>query len=225
MSAPTSGRPDSGRLAGAALIAGAIGFIVTMSIHPTGIHLDASPADLANQAMMTRLAHGIALACLPLSLFGMAEYSRRSGLGRASSLAGFVFYAFACIAVMNAALMSGFVQADLIDRYAEADAAGRTAVPQLMSYTHRLNQAWAMVFSAGSAAAIGVWSLGLLAMGKRVLGGLGIAVSLGLIALLGFGGSDALSVHGYMLTALGQGAWMVGVGLLLWRGWVPEAQQ
>ena len=33
---------------------------------------------------------------------------------------------------------------------------------------------------------------------------------------------DALSVHGYMLTALGQGAWMVGVGLLLWRGWSPD---
>jgi hypothetical protein len=214
--------PTSGRLAGAALIAGAVGFIVTMSIHPSGVHLD-SAADLASQAMMTRLAHGIALVALPLSVFGMAEFSRRSGFGRAWALAGFVFYALACIAVMNAGLMSGFVQAELMDRYAGADAAARASIPPLMSYTHMLNQAWAMVFSAGSAAAIGIWSLGLQAMKReRVLGWLGVAVALGLVALLAFGGHDALSVHGYMLTALGQGAWMVGVGLLLWRGWNPE---
>lgn len=215
--------PVSGRISGVAVILGAVGFVVTMSIHPQGIHLDGPAADLAAQAVMTRLAHGIALAALPLSLFGMADFSRRTGFGRPSALAGLVFYAFACAAVMNAALMSGFVQASLMDAYAGADAAGRANLAQLMGYTHRLNQAWAMVFSAGSAAAIGIWSLGLLAMKReRVLGGLGAAVAIGLAALLAFGGSDALSVHGYMLTALGQGAWMIGIGLLLWRGWNPE---
>ncbi len=215
----------SGKISGVAVILGAVGFVVTMSIHPHGFDLDAPAAELAAQAMMTRLAHGIALAALPLSLFGMADFSRRTGFGRASALAGLVFYAFACAAVMSAALMSGFVQASLMDAYIEADAAGRASLPQLMHYTHDLNQAWAMVFSAGSAAAIGIWSLGFLAMKReRVLGWLGLAVAAGLGALLAFGGSDALSVHGYMLTALGQGAWMIGVGLLLWRGWEPPQQ-
>jgi hypothetical protein len=211
----------SGRLAGAALIAGAAGFIVTMSIHPHGVHLD-NAADLANQAMMTRLTHGVALASLPLGLYGLAEFSRRAGLGRASSLAGLVFYAFACAAVMNAALMSGFVQASLMDAYAGADAAERAAISRLMSFTFMFNQAWAMVFSAASAAAIGVWSLGFLARRQRALGWLGVAVAAGLGLLLGFGGRDALSVHGYLLTAIGQGAWMSGVGLLSWRGWSAE---
>ncbi len=218
--------PTSGRISGAATILGAVGFIVTMSIHPQGVHLDAPAADLAAQAMMTRLAHGIALTALPLGLFGMADFSRRTGLHRPSALAGLVFYAFACAAVTSAALMSGFVQGALIESYASADAAARAEIPRLIRYTHLLNQAWAMVFSAASAAAIGVWSLGFLAMKReRVLGWLGVAVAAGLGALLAFGGSDALSVHGYMLTALGQAAWMIGVGLLLWRGWNPEPPQ
>ncbi len=213
----------SGRISGAAVILGAAGFIVTMTIHPQGIHLDGPASELAAQAMMTRLAHGIALTALPLSLFGMADFSRRNGFGRPSALAGLVFYAFACAAVTNAALMSGFVQASLMEAYTGADAAGRANLAQLMSYTHKLNQAWAMVFSAASAAAIGIWSLGFMAMKReRVLGWLGLVVAAGLGALLAFGGSDALSVHGYMLTALGQGAWMIGIGLLLWRGWEPE---
>ena len=214
----------SGRIAGAALILGAVGFIITMSIHPTGIHLAASAAALAEQAALTRLAHGIALTALPLTLFGLVEFSRRMGFSRPAATAGLVFFTFAVMAVMNAALMSGFVQASLMDAYADADAATRAALPLQMSYTHRLNQAWAMVFSAGSAAGILIWSLGLTAFrGQRVLAGLGMAVALGLLALLVFGGSDALSVHGYMLTALGQGAWMVGIGLMLWRGWTAEA--
>jgi len=215
--------PTSGRLAGAALIAGAVGFIVTMSIHPHGIHLDASAADLAAQAFMTRLAHAIALAALPMTLFGLADFSRRMGFARPAATAGLVFFAFACAAVMNAALMSGFVQASLMDSYAGADAAQRAALPQLMTYTHMLNQAWAMVYSAASAAGILFWSLGLMRLkGARVLAWLGVAVAVGEAALMAFGGSDALSVHGYMLMALGEGAWLIGVGLMLWRGWNPD---
>ncbi|MBX7248299.1 MAG: hypothetical protein K1X35_04530 [Caulobacteraceae bacterium] len=211
--------PD--RLAAAALLLGGAGFIVTMSIHPTGVHLG-SPADLAAQAFLTRLAHGIALVALPLTLFGLAAFSRRMGLRRPSALAGLVFFAVAVASVMNAALMSGFVQASLMDAYVGASPAERALLPRLMDYTHMLNQAWAMVFSAASAAAIGLWSLGLLSTrGSRAAGWLGLAVAVGGLLLLALGGHDALSVHGYMLVALGEGAWLARVALMLWRGWSP----
>ena len=214
----------SGRISGAALIGGALGGVGTMVIHPVGGHFGASPEALQAAADMTRLAHGIALASMPLMLFGYADFSRRLGLRRASALAGLSFQAFATMAVLSAALMSGPVMGALLDnaadpgRHASADLQGQ------MHYTHMLNQAYAAVYTLASAAAIGAWSLGLWAATRlRALAILGLVVAAGQATLFAFAGDDALSVHGFLLIIVAQAAWAVGLGLALWRDWTAEA--
>lgn len=213
----------SGKITGAALIVGALGGVGTMVIHPMGYHLDASPGALRAAADMTRLAHGIALASMPLMLFGYADFSRRLGFSRASAMAGLAFQGFAVMAVMSAALMSGLVTGELLDnaaRYGQAEAA---VIRSQLHYTHVLNQAYAAVYTLSSAAAIGAWSLGLWAAGKlRGLAILGVVVALGQALLFAFAGDDALSVHGFLAIILAQAIWAIGIGVALWRDWSAD---
>jgi hypothetical protein len=211
----------SGQISGAALVLGALGGIVTMAVHPTGVQLN-DAVDLARQAHATRLAHGVALCSMPLMLFGLADFSRRTGFARMSALAGLSFYAFAIMAVLGAALMSGMVMGELIDAWPAALLVERPGLHRLMDYTHDVNQAYAAVFTLASAAAIFVWSLGLLAMKRGgLLGWIGVVVGVAEPLLIAFAGHDALSVHGFLLLTLMQGVWLVGVGVLLWKGWSP----
>lgn len=215
----------SGKISGAALIVGAIGGMVTMAIHPSGSHLDAGPEVLRAAADTTRLAHAIALVSMPLMLFGQADFARRLGFQRASATAGLVFQAFAVMAVLSAAVMSGMVQGELMDSAARSDAhQHRAVIGSQMHYTFVLNQAYAAVYTAASAAAMAAWSLGLWAAGRmRGLAGLGLAVAVGQAAFMAVGGDDALSVHGFMLIILGQAIWAIGIGVALFRDWRATA--
>lgn len=214
----------SGRIGGVALIVGALGAVGTMVIHPVGGHLGESPDALRAAADMTRLAHGIALVSMPLMLFGYADFARRLGLARASALGGLVFQAFAVMAVLSAALMSGPVMGELLERAADPGRYGAAAVESQMRYTFVLNQAYAAVYTLASAAAVGAWSMGLWAVGRlRGLAMLGAVVAVGQPALLAFAGDDALSVHGFMIIVAAQAAWAIGIGLALWRDWAADA--
>jgi hypothetical protein len=188
-----------------------------------GGHLGASASDLQAAAEMTRLAHGIALVSMPLMLIGYVDFARRLGFSRASAQAGLTFQAFAAMAVLSAALMSGLVMGELLDNAAKPGRHGTAHLEGQMHYTHVLNQAYAAVYTLASAAAIGAWSLGLWAAGKlRGLAILGLIVALGQTALFAFAGDDALSVHGFMAIIIAQAAWAVGIGLALWRDWSAE---
>lgn len=214
----------SGRISGAALIAGALGGVATIAIHPSGVNLGASPQDLQAAADMTRMAHGMALVSMPLMLFGFADFARRLGFQRASATAGLVFQGFAIMAVLSAGLMSGLVMGELIESAARPGHHGTSALEGQMHYTHVLNQAYAAVYTLASAAAMAAWSLGLWAAGRmRGLAVLGAVVAIGQVLLMAFAGDDALSVHGFMLIIAAQAAWAIGVGLALWRDWTASA--
>lgn len=214
----------SGKITGAALIAGAIGGVGTMVIHPVGGHLGTSPQELQAAADMTRIAHAIALVAMPLMLVGYADFSRRLGFQRASATAGLVFQAFAIMAVLSAALMSGMVMGELLDSAARPGHHGAAHLQGQMHYTHVLNQAYAAVYTAASAAAMAAWSLGLWAARKmRGLAVLGVAVAAGQVLFMAIGGDDALSVHGFMIIIIAQAAWAVGIGPALLRDWTADA--
>lgn len=214
----------SGRISGAALIAGALGGVATMVVHPTGVHLGRTPTELTAAADLTRMAHGLALVAMPLMLFGYADFARRLGFQRASATAGLAFQGFAVMAVLSAGLMSGLVMGELIESAARPSPLGTEALQEQAHYTHVLNQAYASVYTLASAAAMAAWSLGLWAVGRlRGLAILGIAVAAGQPAFMAFGGDDALSVHGFMLIIIAQAAWAIGIGLALIRDWTPDA--
>ena len=69
-----------GRIGGVALVAGALGFLVTMALHPTGHDL-VEPGAFERGALLAGWVHALAIASLPISFLGLSALARRAGGG------------------------------------------------------------------------------------------------------------------------------------------------
>src|SRR5258708_20884587 len=94
------------RLGGWALSVGSIAGMLAMSQHPTAEDLFA-PGQLAPMSRMLILVHALALVSLPVLFLGALALWQRLGSDDGLSVAGLVLYAFAMVAVMNAAGFDG----------------------------------------------------------------------------------------------------------------------
>ena len=115
-------------IAGAALIAGVLGFVLTMAFHPTGSDFAGGSEALARATHRAVGSHGLALVSIPVTLFGFLGLSRWLGLQRAPVSAALILYAISAAALLCAALFSGFVAPDLIRKASGAEAADPLAV-------------------------------------------------------------------------------------------------
>ena len=97
------------RLALPSLLASLAG-LVTMAFHPTG---HASTSDFAQVAAINRTVHSLAIAGTIATFFGLLRLSRQIANGKALSDAALVSYGFGAVAVMFAAIASGFIATDL----------------------------------------------------------------------------------------------------------------
>src|SRR5262245_58373151 len=97
------------RAGGLALIGGTLAGMVTMALHPTG---HALASDFASIAPLNRLVHSLAIAGTIVTFYGLVRLSR--GLARTSLTdAALVAYGFGGVAVMFAAIASGFIATDI----------------------------------------------------------------------------------------------------------------
>lgn len=203
--------------AGIALVAGALAGVVTMSFHPRGHEL-LQPGDQFSQAAFRVAAvHWLALASLPLLILGFLGLSRLLGLRSALVSLAFITYALGCAAAMSAAVLSGLVAPAVARQILAADQSSRPIFDALLHYGGQLNQGFAKVVAASSAAVI-LWSASILrtrALG-RVAGILGCLVG-GATLLALASGHLRLNVHGFGLVVAAQSAWTVLVGVLLCR--------
>lgn len=205
------------RLSGVALIAGSVGSIITMSLHPSG---QIAPAQM--EAMIRTLisVHALALAMVPVLFLGAWGLSRRGARADRMDMAGLVLYTFGLLAVMNAAVADGLVTPNIL-RQMVASAGAPAAIEgwrMMWRYNFYVNQGYAQVFVAASSVAIGLWSFAILR--KRDLSqGLGIyGCVLGAVTLLAlFSGHLRLDTHGFGLVMFAQSAWFIVAGALLWR--------
>lgn len=205
------------RLGGSALIAGAIGMIVTMTVHPSGADL-LVPGQLQRMTYWTAGAHALGIASMCLSFLGSLALAKHlSGPGRLA-LAGLVAYGLALAAGAIAASVSGFVAPSLMAEIASAADGDANLWRTLLDYNHRLNQAAARVLVVASSAAIVLWSAAIVRSG-RLPRGVGVfgwvmapAVTLALLS-----GHLQLGIHGFGLVVLAQSIWFVLVGALLFR--------
>lgn len=205
------------RMSGLALIAGSVAGIITMSLHPSGRDF-AEPGQLERVMYMNVAVHSLALASLPMLFLGAMGLSRRVASGGRLAIAALVMYAFAIVAVMNAAAVSGLVAPTLIRRIVAAGAASSDGWQMLMHYNFWLNQAFAQVFVAASSAAIVLWSAAILRTGSLARGVAIYGCVLGPIAIIALlSGHLNLGVHGMGLVVLGQAIWFISVGVLLCR--------
>jgi hypothetical protein len=207
---------STSRNAAIALFTGSIGGLVTMALHPTG-HDVVHNASAGAANTLTTAVHILALLAQPLLLAGTLALTLRFRARRDVAVAAYIFFAVATVAVIIAAVASGLLAPSVLRGYAEADEPARAVMMNALTYTGRVNQAFAMVYVTFSGVAILLWSVAALLGGElpRSLARYGIL--LGVALILGImSGYLRLNVHGFGLVVLGEGAWMVWVAVLLW---------
>jgi len=205
------------RASGLALIAGSCGFIITLSLHPTG-HIPT--AQLTSIIPMLIGVHALALACVPVLFLGAWGLSRRLSSPDRLTVIGLVLYTFALLAIADAAVADGLVTPGVLRQVVQSAAAPGMPDPWRMiaRYNFFVNQAYAQVYVASSAVAIALWSVAILRQRTiaRVLGMYGCILAVATLAAL-FSGHLRLDTHGMGVVALAQSLWFVIAGSMLWR--------
>jgi hypothetical protein len=201
--------------------------MLVMALHPTGHELMAAAGGSSGPMRLGVIVHAIAIGALPLVFFGGIGISRAVAEQRSLATAALVAYGLAAVAVLSAALLSGMIATDLVQRLAAAtDEAQRGMLHALLSYTGRLNQAYAKVFVSASSVAIILWSSAML-RGRQFHRGIGVyGIVIGLLTLAGlFGGHLVLDVHGEGIVIFAQAVWLILVAVRLgWTGAPADAQ-
>ena len=204
-------------VSGILLIAGTLITLLALTRHPTNL-LSAGDG-FAAAARLAVWVHTIAIAMSVVVFLGFFGLNRRLAATPDLATAALVSYGFAVVTVIVAAAASGFVGTSLAGRYLAADETTRHIVHEVFHYNSMINQAFAKMSLVGTAVAIAVWSAAILRSGAltRGVGILGLAVGAVTLGGLLFGPTH-VGVHAVLLYYLGQGAWMLWVGVELMRG-------
>ena len=180
------------RRAATALLVGTLAPLLILWMHPTGGDISAG-----RLLMVNHLVHGVAIAAQPVLFLGLLGLW--SALRSDLATAALVFYGFGSIAILTAAILSGFVAPEAASE------------PALLHYTGALNQAFAKVSVTATGASIAFWGAALWPSGARLariaaLAGLliGAVLALGVMS-----GTIHLDVHGILLVTVLQGVWLI----------------
>ena len=205
------------RKAGIALMAGSVGGLVTMAIHPV-MSGGLTGAQFEHLALVSAVAHSLAIASSLASFLGALGLTRRVAAADRLSLAALVTYGLALVAIVQAAAISGFIEPDIMRRMMRDTPANGSIWRIVVVAFFQINQAYARIFTVAASAAVALWSVSALRDG-----GLGRAKAIyGCVAspLLMFGivsGHLRLDVHGMALVGLAQGIWFISVGAELYE--------
>jgi len=189
------------RRAAVALLIGVLAPLLIMGMHPTGSGLTTGGARLV---MINHLVHGVSLAAQPVVFLGLLGLWR--SLRSDVATAALVVYGFGIVAILSAAVLSGFVAPEVV------------ADRPLLSYTGQLNQGFAKVSVAAMGASLLLWGAALWRIGgfARLPAAAGLIV--GAVLALGIlTGWLRLTVGGIVLVTLLQGIWIILVAAHLLR--------
>ena len=203
------------RKAGIALIAGSLGSMVTMGLHPRG-NGSLTAEQLAHLSSQSAAVHSLAIISFVLMFLGACGLVQRIAAADRIAFSALVTYGFACVAIMIAAAVSGFIVPDIMRHMVRDAPASAPQWRMIVISIFEINQAFARIYSVGASAAIILWSVCALRNG-----GLSRAVAIygciiGSLITVGIGiGHITLDVHGMTVVALGQAIWTVIVGAQL----------
>jgi len=186
------------RRAAIALLVGVIAPLLIMGMHPTGADITSGGARLV---LMNHMVHGVSLAAQPVVFLGLLGLWR--SLRSDVATAALVFYAFGIVAILSAAVLSGFVAPEVV------------AERPLLFYTGQLNQGFAKVSVAAIGASLILWGVALRFARLPAAAGVIIGAVLVLGVLTGW---LHLSASGIVIVTLLQGIWLILVAALLLRG-------
>ena len=201
---------------GTILIAGSLASVLVMSLHPTSHDL-LDPQRSQGQAHLNVLVHSLALAATPALFMGLLGLWCRLGAPGLAT-AAIVAFGFGGVAILSAAVASGFVATEVFARLREGEGHSRELYHVLAAYTGMLNQGYAKVSVVAWSVAILLFSVAILRSRQmsRAAGIGGIIVGAGVL-LVFLSGHVRLNVHGYGMVVFAQSAWLVWIGILLCR--------
>ncbi|HTC92360.1 MAG TPA: hypothetical protein VK699_02775 [Terriglobales bacterium] len=204
------------RKSGVALIAGSLGGIFTMAIHPTA----AGPLtveQVGRLMLMSGVAHSIAMVSVLLLFLGACGLARRIAATDRISFAAIVTFGFACVAVLIATAVSGFVVPDIMKHMVRDVPAAAHQWQIVIDGIFQINQAFAQIYSVAASTAIILWSISAL---RNQGFGRGVAIYgcvVSALIIVGIGvGHLRLDVHGMAVVMLGQAIWFILVGSQLY---------
>jgi len=203
-------------VSGILLITGSLAGVFALSLHRTSRDLLTS-ADPARQVHLNALVHGVALAGVPILFLGLLGLARRLKPSNLAT-AALVSYGFGGMAVLSAAVTSGFVAPAMIEHMRDAEGSARGTYEALLAYSGHVNQGFAAVYVVASSVAILLWSTAIVTSGwmARAAGMVGAVVGVGAL-LAFFSGHLRLDVHGFGLVTFAQSGWTIWLGILLCR--------
>jgi hypothetical protein len=200
------------RKAGIALIAGSLGGIVTMALHPTGT-AGLTEEQVARLMAASGAVHSLAMVSVLLIFLGACGLTQRIAAADRISFAAMVTFGFACIAVFNATAVSGFIVPSVWRHMAHDVPAAAHQWQIVIDGIFQINQAFASIYSVAASLAIILWSAAALRNGGL---GYGVAIYGCVVApliILGVGiGHLRPDVHGMAVIWLGQAIWFILVG-------------
>jgi len=204
------------RKAGIALIAGSLGGLLTMALHPVG-SASLSAEQVSRLMEASGVAHSIAMVSMLLLFLGAYGLTMRIAAADRLSFAAIVTFGFACVAVLVATAVSGFIIPAIMKRMAADVSAAAHQWQIVMAGIFQINQAFARIYSVAASMAIILWSVSVLR--NRGLGR-GVAIYGCVVApltILGIGiGHLRPDVHGMAVIWLGQAIWFILVGFQLY---------
>lgn len=203
------------RKSGIAIIAGSLGGILTMAIHPTASS-SLSASQVSHLAIISAVAHSLAmLSSLSVFLGACGLVRRIAGTDR-TAFAAIVTYGFACVAVLIATAVSGFIIPNIMRLKLEDVPASASQWNVVIAGIFQINQAFSRIYSVATSLAIILWSVSaLLNAGlSRAIAIYG-CVSAPLIILAIAVGHLRLNVHRMAIVVLVQAVWFVVVGAQL----------
>lgn len=204
-------------MSGAALIAGMIGSIITMALHPTGRDITSGAHSVSAVMHLNVAVHSLAMLCLPILFLGALGLTQKLASPNRLALSGLVFFGFAEAAIMVAAAASGLIAPGLFHHMTNDPGMADTwhAIMQLNGH---INQAFAQIYAVAASFAIVLWSAAMLRSNyfSRALGIFGsIFGPLTILAVVS--GHIRLDVHGFGAIILGQAIWFICAGITLWK--------
>jgi len=220
------------RRSGIAMIAGQVGLLLTLSLHPSG---KITPAQVDQMVHKLIAVHSIALAGLPLMILGalglsrlLSSFNRDRPNRNRLSVAAFVIYCFAIAASLSGIVIDGLVMPHLLPHLAEAAqasaAASSGAQPAasatadswraLFKYNGYLDMAFVQLSLVATAVAVITWSAAMLVGAfPRALAIYGLI--LGVIALVALFSGALGAEHALTIIIFGQATWFLIAGGLL----------
>ena len=202
------------RAAGLALIGGPLAGAVTMAFHPTG---HALLRDFERVASINRAVHALAIVGTITTVYGLVGLTRLFEDRRSLVNAALVSYGFGAIAVMFAAIASGFIGTELAAQVLQGGDAARVTYEALLVYNYAFNQASTKVFVVAASFGISLWSVAML-RDPRFGSALGITgLVVGAAATAATIAGLPMNIHGFGAIVLGHGVWLIWTGVKLSR--------